>query len=416
MKVETKKELQTPLKKIKTIHKATISQDDVNLIMDILAKLYTHPETAVVREYVANAVDAHIKANVKVPVEVTLPTNSKPTLTVKDYGEGLDMHDILAVYGNFGVSDKRNSNDFIGGFGIGSKSGLAVSDKIYVESIKDGLQNIFELKRTSEGVITEFLAENVPVQGMKSGTTITINYNKDVNSYDTQNFINVLAGWSKDDVIATYQNSSSSYISEYEKLINLRIPDTWTDIGPAYIENTINSNSTYFLYPDVYNYSFLRDRIYKYQNNIGTPKPHLAIVGNVAYKLDMTHSIINDINNELMKENKEPIPNDIIYQPLVLKFNIGDIKLPYSRECIDLKDNIKVIANAYYETFQRIKEILDNIKQLDLPISEYLTKVHNEGIILLDGMHTSTKIRTLKNVVMDYLPSKLKSLTFMFIV
>lgn len=411
MKVETKKELQTPLKKIKTIHKATISQDDVNLIMDILAKLYAYPETAVVREYVANAVDAHIKANVTVPVEVTLPTNSKPTLTVKDYGEGLDMHDILAIYGNFGVSDKRNSNDFIGGFGIGSKSGLAVSDKIYVESIKDGLQNIFELKRTSEGVITEFLAENVPVQGMKSGTTITVNYNKDINSYDMKDFINVLAGWSKDDVIATYQNSSLSYISNYEKLINLRIPDTWTDIGPAYIENTINtnSNSTYFLYPYVYNYSFLRDHIYKYQSNIDTPKPHLAIVGNVAYQLGMHHSFIaNDINNELMKENKELIPDDILNQPLVLKFNIGDIKLPYSREYIDLKDNVKVIANAYYETFQKIKEILDSIKQLDYPISEYLTKVHNEGIVLLDGVHTSTKIRTLQHVVMDYLPSKLK--------
>lgn len=411
MKVETKKEIQNPLKKIKTIHKATISQDDVNLIMDILAKLYTQPETAVVREYVANAVDAHIKANVKVPVEVTLPTNSKPTLTVKDYGEGLDMHDILAIYGNFGISDKRNSNDFIGGFGIGSKSGLAVSDKIYVESIKDGLQNIFELKRTSEGVITEFLSENVPVQGIKSGTTITINYNKEINSYDIQNFINVLAGWSKDDVIATYQSSSLSYISEYEKLINLRIPDTWTDIGPAYIENTINTNSNYdyFLYPHVYDYNFLRYNVYQYQSNIGIFKTHLAIVGNVAYRLDIHHSFIaNDINNELMKENKEPIPDDIIYQPLVLKFNIGDIKLPYSREYIDLKDNIKVIANAYYETFQRIKEILDSIKQLDLPISEYLTKVHNEGIILLDGMHTSTKIRTLQNVVMDYLPSKLK--------
>ena len=412
MKVETKKELQTPLKKIKTIHKATISQDDVNLIMDILAKLYTHPETAVVREYVANAVDAHIKANVKVPVEVTLPTNSKPTLTVKDYGEGLDMHDILAIYGNFGVSDKRNSNDFIGGFGIGSKSGLAVSDKIYVESIKDGLQNIFELKRTSEGVITEFISENVPVQGMKSGTTITVNYKKDINSYDMQNFINVLAGWSKDDVIATYQSSSLSYINDYEKLINLRIPDTWTDIGPAYIENAINTNSnyTYFLYPHVYDYNFLRYNVYQYQSNIGTPKPHLAIVGKVAYKLNMSNSFIaNDINNELMKENKEPIPDDIIYQPLVLKFNIGDIKLPYSREYIDLKDNIKVIANAYYETFQRIKEILDSIKQLDLPISEYLTKVHNEGIILLNGMNTSTKIRTLQNIVMNYLPSKLKN-------
>lgn len=163
--------------------------------MDILAKLYTHPETAVVREYVANAVDAHIKANVTVPVEVTLPTPDTPTLVVKDYGEGLDMHDILAIYGNFGVSDKRNSNDFIGGFGIGSKSGLAVSDKIYVESIKDGLQNIFELKRTSEGVITEFLCENVPAQGMKSGTTITVNYNKRITLQDMERFVNVLAGW-----------------------------------------------------------------------------------------------------------------------------------------------------------------------------------------------------------------------------
>ena len=407
MKVETKKELQTPLKKIKTIHKATISQDDVNLIMDILAKLYTHPETAVVREYVANAVDAHIKANVKVPVEVTLPTNSKPILTVKDYGEGLDMHDILAIYGNFGVSDKRNSNDFIGGFGIGSKSGLAVSDKIYVESIKDGLQNIFELKRTSEGVITEFLSENVPVQGMKSGTTITVNYNKEINTYNMCEFINTLAGWSKNDVIATYQYSSLSYINKYNNDINLRIPDTWTDIGPAYIENKINiqSNRMDFIYPDIYDYADLRNHVYQYTSDDYIFNPHLAVVGNVVYPLKINSSIItNDINSQLTKENKDLIPNDILHQPLVLKFDIGEVKLPYSREYIDIKDNIKVIANAYYKTYQKIKDKVNNIKKLDLSISEYLTKVHDEGIVLLECKYYD-KLQTLNNIVMDYLPT-----------
>lgn len=411
MKVETKKEIQNPLKKIKTIHKATISQDDVNLIMDILAKLYTHPETAVVREYVANAVDAHIKANVKVPVEVTLPTPDTPTLTVKDYGEGLDMHDILAIYGNFGVSDKRNSNDFIGGFGIGSKSGLAVSDKIYVESIKDGLKNIFELKRTSEGVITEFLAENVPAQGMKSGTTITVNYNKRITVQDMERFVNVLAGWSKNNVIATYQYDSLSNMAMLNKIVNLRIPDTWTDIGPAYVENTINirHSDTKFVYPDIYDYNHLTDHIYKPITYFGQHRKHLAIVGNVAYFLDIDmNSIEKDINKELIKENKEPVPHDIIWQPLVLKFNIGDIKLPYSREYIDIKDNIKVIANAYYETFKKIKNIVNDIKKLDLPISEYLKKVHNEGIVLLNSQYILSNNETLQGIVMNYLPSNLK--------
>lgn len=411
MKVETKKEIQNPLKKIKTIHKATISQDDVNLIMDILTKLYTHPETAVVREYVANAVDAHIKANVKVPVEVTLPTVDTPTLTVKDYGEGLDMHDILAIYGNFGVSDKRNSNDFIGCFGIGSKSGLAVSDKIYVESIKNGLKNIFELKRTSEGVITEFLAENVPTQGMKSGTTITINYNKRITVQDMERFVNVLAGWSKDDVIATYSYNTLSNMNMLNKIVNLRIPDTWQDIGPAYVENLINirHSDTNFVYPDIYDYNHLTDHIYKPIAHFGEYRKHIAIAGSVAYFLDIDmNSIEQDINKELIKENKEPIPHDIIWQPLVLKFNIGDIKLPYSREYIDIKDNIKVIANEYYETFKKIKSIVNDIKKLDLPISKYLAKVHNEGIVLLNSLYVSSNKDTLRDIVMNYLPSTLE--------
>ena len=55
-------------------------------LMDVLTKLYSDPELAVLREYSTNAWDSHIAAGVKRPIEVTLPTRFNPILTIRDYG------------------------------------------------------------------------------------------------------------------------------------------------------------------------------------------------------------------------------------------------------------------------------------------------------------------------------------------
>lgn len=88
--------------------------------MDVLAKLYDNPVEAAIREYVSNAYDANVEAGSTEPVHLHVPTEDEPYLEVSDTGNGLDYLGIVSVFANFGTSTKRDSNEFIGGFGIGS--------------------------------------------------------------------------------------------------------------------------------------------------------------------------------------------------------------------------------------------------------------------------------------------------------
>ena len=62
---------------------------DVRLIIDRLTDMYADRETAVIREYSCNALDAHIEAGVTAPIEVSTPGPMEPFLTIRDYGVGL---------------------------------------------------------------------------------------------------------------------------------------------------------------------------------------------------------------------------------------------------------------------------------------------------------------------------------------
>jgi hypothetical protein len=99
-------------------------------IARLLRNIYKDPVHAVVREYLANAIDAHTRAGQTIPIEVHRPTIQAPIFRVRDYGAGLNVHDVKDLLLGFGTSDefKRVSEDEIGGFGIGCKCAFAVSD------------------------------------------------------------------------------------------------------------------------------------------------------------------------------------------------------------------------------------------------------------------------------------------------
>jgi hypothetical protein len=73
-----------------------------------------------VREVCTNAWDA-----ARGDVEVTLPTWLDPTFKVRDYGAGLTHEQIRDVYTSMFASSKNNSNDEVGGMGLGCKSPFA---------------------------------------------------------------------------------------------------------------------------------------------------------------------------------------------------------------------------------------------------------------------------------------------------
>lgn len=328
-------------RKIQTTYAAKLDKSATQLVMDMLAKLYSEPHAAVLREYVSNAYDANVEAGSTKPVEVHLPEVDEPYLSVRDRGKGLDYLSIISVFANFGTSTKRDSDNLIGGFGIGSKSGLAVSDSIQVTSVCNGVLNEFVVERTPNGIITRFTRENEKTT-QDSGTTVTIDYSdKMKDTYDENRYRSEtspetrLCGWSKDEVFITNH--------KHKDLNDHRVPDVWYFNGHEYrapSTEKINTSLKGFL------------------------------IGKVFYNIPfrMTMSSAFDYNETLS---------------LIIPFDIKDIKVTYSRERIDFDDEDTLnrakdaIAAAKYHVEKEYANIADDNS---LQPYEKIKKLNNIGI------------------------------------
>lgn len=117
--------------------------------------LYTNKIKAVLRELGCNAVDAHVAAGVpEKPIEVKLPNANDKQFFVKDYGTGLSDEQVMRLYTTYFDSTKQQSDNFIGGFGVGSKSPFAYTDSFTVESRFDGMKRLYTAYVNEDGIPT----------------------------------------------------------------------------------------------------------------------------------------------------------------------------------------------------------------------------------------------------------------------
>lgn len=124
---------------------------------------YSNKRLAVLRELVANAIDAHAAAGNPEPIEVFLPTIQNPTLRVKDKGIGMAHEFITGPFMDFGDgSTKHDTNDQIGGFGIGSKAPLAVTDQFMIRSVCNGQAGIYSVFRDDMGIPSIGVLDLIP--------------------------------------------------------------------------------------------------------------------------------------------------------------------------------------------------------------------------------------------------------------
>ena len=157
----------------------SLSRDSTGIIMDTLTKIYSNPAIAVIREYLSNAVDAERrvgKLGVGEPISLYIinsDEDAKIDVRVQDHGIGMSKEQILKIFTNYGKSDKRDSNKEIGGFGIGSKSALAITNTFTIKSIQDGFSTTALITRKTNYParleITEHGKTTEP-----SGTLVTI--------------------------------------------------------------------------------------------------------------------------------------------------------------------------------------------------------------------------------------------------
>lgn len=109
---------------------------DPKLMMLIVRdKLYSHKLRTPIQEYISNAIDAQREAGTQhLPIQIVMPTSLEPVLKIRDFGTGMSEEKVRKTFSQYTASDKRTNLAVIGGYGLGSKSAFAYTDKFTIVS------------------------------------------------------------------------------------------------------------------------------------------------------------------------------------------------------------------------------------------------------------------------------------------
>ena len=207
------KEEQTPEGSIKM----SIDTNSIDYLMHNLTNLYSDPVSAVVREYVSNAYDSHVRAgNLSTPIETSFDPHTN-IFTVEDFGVGMSKQEIIDVYSKYGLSTKNNTNSEIGAFGLGAKSALAITDRFDITARKNGMETVAYVEKNSKGVgVFHFVSETVTDK--PNGFTVKVQtsrlntYLKDILSNTWQPAHELFLPYKQEEII--FNNKTLPSISE----------------------------------------------------------------------------------------------------------------------------------------------------------------------------------------------------------
>jgi len=291
---------------------------DVGLVLEILRnKLYKDPILAVVREYVTNARDAHVEVGkADVPVVVHLPSYDSMYFKVQDFGPGLSPERIEKIFCNYASSTKRNSDDQVGYFGIGSKSAFAYSDSFTITSVVDGKIRTYTsyIDESRRGKISCLYESDTD---LPNGTTIII----PVKKYDQDRFLDKL-----------------KFVTEFWSVRPNVFRDGEELQVPYANERTVFSGTDWKL---------ARNQDY---DTRGT----YAIMGGIPYAIDISNQF-----------ESHPARNFFSYSCIRINFNNSDLSLAASRDSL------------HYDvrTVKAIKDKLDSIiDEINARISEQISQ------------------------------------------
>lgn len=131
-----------------------ISPENMAYIMTLLSDLYKDPYSIIPQELLSNSWDSHIEAGCpSEPIVCTLKKdiNDKWYFAAEDFGVGISPERVK-IFGSYGKSTKRETNDFIGGWGIGAKSSLSYTKTFYIDTVYNGTRYIYLISPNEEGI------------------------------------------------------------------------------------------------------------------------------------------------------------------------------------------------------------------------------------------------------------------------
>lgn len=159
---------------------------NVSLVMELLSKLYSNPIQTLTQEYISNARDANREVKSTRKIEITAPTKFNAIMQIRDFGPGLSPERIKDVFLFYGASTKRNDDNQVGGFGIGSKSAFAYTDSFTVTSFINGIKYTYIIHKSNNSGQMDKVTEEKTNE--PNGVMVEIA----INPRDTQAFKNAI--------------------------------------------------------------------------------------------------------------------------------------------------------------------------------------------------------------------------------
>lgn len=313
---------------------STITDSSMSFIMDLLSKaLYSNPIGSIIREITSNCFDSHVEAKVNDAVVISKGYDEEGTyITFKDIGVGLSPFRIKNIYINYGSSTKRESNNEIGGFGLGSKSPLSYTDAFEITTISDKIE--FEIL---EGVKAPYIAKKV----LKTIKSIRYEYTYIFSKGKSRPTLDLLTKKQTDKRNGT----------------EIKIPIKSNDVFK--FEQELKSQLCYF--DNVYFkgwgvenvYKIYEGKYYKFKStNQYSDEMHI-ILGKVAYPIDWYILGIDRIDISVG-----------------VKFEIGELLVTPNRENLRYEDHIiKLVRDRVLLAFEELKDLY---KEQNNPYENYI--------------------------------------------
>ena len=345
---------------------AKISESDMDKLWDLLQDPYKNPIGAVVREYVSNSFDSHAEAAfirdnsiedirkeysiyndysdeyvvelkqhmekfeddaVKVSIE---KDDSGWFWAAEDFGIGLSPERVKDVFCSYLKSTKEDTNNLIGAFGIGSKSGLSYTDIIYIRTRYNGTEYQYMLRKGEKSPRLDKIIETGTTE--KNGTQIKL-YIKSRKKYSWAN---------SEPEIDRFQDECKKQLAYFDNVYfagRLDIPNEYKIIeGDNW---KLSSQSSPF--------SGL----------------HMCL-GKVAYPIDW-----------------DALGLEKIELPLALKFDIGELDIIQTRE--DVKYTPRTVESIH----NKITSLKEELKRRWEEDNDYLT---NDFKLYLQERHNSPEL------------------------
>jgi len=375
---------------------------------DILSdKLYKDKILAVIRETVTNGIDSHIAAGQTAPVQVHVPTLEEVFFSVKDTGLGLSQEDVIHMYTTYFSSTKAETNEFVGGLGLGSKSPFSYTDQFQVVSIFNGVKMVFSAfksERNEPNIVLVSCDDTLDHNGLEVIVPVQL---ADVQQFRAK--CNLTLFWMKDKITTNVefkynlQRSNFMYSDLFEVLDvadlaedRTSISGTFVKIGTSVYPVDINQVGRLLdgRYYEIYNYKFGSGVIGGYA------RTSRAFVINVGIGvLDVAPS------REELSYDKRTVSNLVKIMKLatddldaVVLNNIGSVRSPYLRQkravevsnligsvkgITSYNDNVKITVNGVtsYDIIRYGKN--DNKKMESVKVS-HLELSPTRKIVLMD--------------------------------